>query len=125
MSELEDTVREMLRSETFEPDELRDVLVERGHDRADVERAIAEMQRTLAERSDSPAEVAARKRARRGGRMIRAGLMIAAVGLVFGLLLLREDHKLGQPFNKPHLAEDEDEDGGKQQHESEGVSENK
>ncbi len=86
MSELEDTVREMLRSETFEPDELRDVLVERGHDRADVERAIAEMQRTLAERSDSPAEVAARKRARRGGRMIRAGLMIAAVGLVYVVL---------------------------------------
>ena len=39
---------------------------------------------------------------------------LAAIGLIFGLLLLREDRKMGQPFNKPHLTEDNDH--GKQDH---------
>lgn len=87
--ELGDTVARMLASETFEPDELCEVLVARGHDEATVRAAI---DRALAEIDDaerSPAVQRAQGHARRGRRLVRAGVFVLAVGLGVALIMQR------------------------------------
>jgi hypothetical protein len=84
-AKLDETVRRMLASETFEPDELRAVLVKQGHDEASVAASIDRVSRELAERDGSEAKQRSLAARRRAGRLIRAGLFWLAVGLGFSI----------------------------------------
>jgi hypothetical protein len=84
-SELHETVKRMLASQTFEPDELAEVLVQQGHAKADVSAAIAEVSAQLEEEKRSPAVQRAAAYRRGGVRLLQIGIMILVVGLGFTL----------------------------------------
>jgi hypothetical protein len=86
VSELDETVKRMLASETFEPSELVEVLVERGHERADVAAAIDRARVDIAAERQHPAELRAARVRRRAGRLIQIGIGIHVVGLGFTLV---------------------------------------
>ena len=83
MASLHETAKRMLASETFEPRELADVLVQQGHSRADVDAAIAAARAEIDETKRRPAVQEASRRRRRGARFIQLGVLILAVGLAF------------------------------------------
>ena len=85
-SDLHKTIRRQLDSETFEPDELRDLLVQRGHDEVEVTAAIAEVVEELETYANSPHQQQRVIRRRRAARLRRFGVMFLAVGLVYSLL---------------------------------------
>jgi hypothetical protein len=84
--ELQDNVRRQLSSETFEPDELTELLVERGYEEAEVTAAIAEVVNELEGQADNPAKQQQLARRRRAARMLRFGVMVLAIGLAFSVL---------------------------------------
>jgi hypothetical protein len=80
---LDETVTDMLESETFEPDELVAVLVGKGHARDRVVAAVERARQELELRDASPAAIRAREASRLGSRVIRAGIFTLVVGLGF------------------------------------------
>lgn len=79
---LDDTVKRLLGSETFTAEELPDVLVQKGWDRAEIDAAIARATKKIAKEDESPARVLARKNARTGQHLLRFGVLWLTAGLI-------------------------------------------
>lgn len=81
LENLRATVREQLDSETFGPDELVPILVERGYDEAEVRTAITEVAAELEAEAHDPARLARQRQRKRSAHMVRFGLVWLAVGV--------------------------------------------
>lgn len=82
---LDKTVEQLLASQTFEADELPDVLAKKGYARDDVAAAIARAQSKLATIAESPARTQALALQKRGAHLLRFGVIWLVVGLGFSL----------------------------------------
>lgn len=85
--DLDTTVRRMLASETFEPEELPRVLAKQGHDEEAVAAAVDRVRHEMAAGRDSPTHRRAATAARRAAHLVRLGVFTWIVGLVFTLLM--------------------------------------
>jgi hypothetical protein len=81
-SELDRTIERMLASETFEPNELTEMLMAQGHGEAEVVAAVDRVQGELAEKRARPAHQQALVRRKRGVRLVRLGIFTLAAGLI-------------------------------------------
>ena len=78
MTDLAKTARELLESETFSPEELNSVLVERGHTDAEVDAAIENATAALTRAQAAKDRALAQRRV--AGRWTRAGVLILICG---------------------------------------------
>ena len=85
MDELEKEVKRLLASETFEPNELVDVLAKRGHEASDIEAAIAVATTEIQADQQSPAQLRRETFRRRSARFMQIGVLVLGVGLAFNL----------------------------------------
>ncbi|MBW2522889.1 MAG: hypothetical protein JRI23_01875 [Deltaproteobacteria bacterium] len=86
-AELEQEVRELLESETFEPEELPHILAQRGHSEQVVAAAVARVRDRIAEEQRSPAHRRALATRRRSNHLLRIGVFTLVVGLVFAVAM--------------------------------------
>ncbi len=80
--DLDKQVREMLASQTFEPDELQAVLVGNVHAEDDVSAAMQSAVADLQRKKDSPENQRRLARRNRARRSISAGVMVHVIGTV-------------------------------------------
>lgn len=84
---LEAEVLKLLRSQTFEPEELPSVLEKKGHDASAIDAAIKRAMATLESEANSPAQKLARDSAKTGKRLLRLGVMWLFVGGIASAVL--------------------------------------
>jgi hypothetical protein len=82
---LDRTVEQLLTSQTFEADELPDVLEKKGYARDDISAAIVRAQAKIGAAAESPAHVQARALQKQGARLLRFGVLWLVVGLAASL----------------------------------------
>jgi hypothetical protein len=83
---LDRTVKELLDSGTFEPDELPQALAARGFSAKDVVAAVERAQMRMRTEDESPARKQSRALTRRGTHLLRFGVLWLIVGLGFTMV---------------------------------------
>lgn len=83
---LDAKVLALLRSQTFDADELPAVLVKQGFDAKEVDAAIASALATIDREENSPSKKQARENAKKGKHLLRLGVMWLLVGGVASLI---------------------------------------